>query len=140
MTVWIDAGGDRPLPGKVRLVEPSAFTRVSALGVEEQRVRVIADVDALATLGDGYRVETRVITWRGAVVAIPSSALFRDRDAWAVYVVEDGRARLRHVTIGHRGRSDVEVLDGVAVGSRVISHPNDRISDGTRIVARRGQP
>jgi HlyD family secretion protein len=141
MTVWIDAGGDRPLTGKVRLVEPSAFTRISALGVEEQRVRVIADVDAqLATLGDGYRVEARVITWRGDVVAIPSSALFRDRDAWAVYVVEDGRARLRRVTIGHRGRSEVELLGGVAAGSRVIAHPNDRISDGTRIEVRRGQP
>lgn len=140
MTVWIDAGGDRPLRGKVRLVEPSAFTRISALGVEEQRVNVIADVETqLVALGDGYRVETRIITWRGDVVAIPSSALFRDRDAWAVYVIEDGRARLRRVTIGHRGRSEVELLGGVEVGSRVIAHPNDRISDGTRVLARKGQ-
>ena len=131
-------GGDRSLTGQVRRVEPSAFTRISALGVEEQRVRVIATLDAPPpTLGDGFRVAARIITWRGDdVLAVPASAVFRDRGQWAVYVVAEGRARLQPITPGHRGRLAIEVVGGLAAGDRVIVHPGDRVRAGTRVVAR----
>jgi HlyD family secretion protein len=139
MAVAIEAwGGDRPLRGEVRRLEPSAFTRISALGVEEQRVRVIAAItDPPVALGDGFRVEARIFTWRGAdVVTIPASAVFRDREQWAVYVAEAGRARLRPVQLGHRGRLDVEIASGLAVGAVVILNPSDRISDAIAIESR----
>ena len=138
MTVALEGwGGDYPLRGVVHRIEPSAFTRISALGVEEQRVKVIAALaDPPAGLGDGFRVEARIFTWRGeAVVVVPASAVFRDRDRWAVYVVQDGRARLRPVALGHRGRLAVEIKGGVAVGAAVILNPSDRISDGVAIHA-----
>lgn len=139
MPVAIEAwGGEAALRGEVRRVEPSAFTRISALGVEEQRVKVIAEVrDPPAALGDGFRVEARIFTWRGdRVAAVPASAVFRNKDRWAVYAVEDGRARLRPIEIGHRGRLEVEVTGGLAVGAAVILHPTDRIGDGIAIAPR----
>jgi HlyD family secretion protein len=139
MPVAIEAwGGDQPLRGEVRRIEPSAFTRISALGVEEQRVKVIAAItDPPVVLGDGFRVEARIFTWRGAgVVTVPASAVFRDREQWAVYTAEDGRARLRPVQLGHRGRLDVEIAGGPAVGAVVILSPSDRIGDGIAIESR----
>lgn len=139
MPVTIEAwGGERALAGEVRRVEPSAFTRISALGVEEQRVKVIAAItDPPASLGDGFRVEARIFTWRGErVVTVPASAVFRDKERWAVYTVEGGRARLRPIELGHRGRQGVELASGLSPGALVILHPTDRISDGIAIERR----
>jgi HlyD family secretion protein len=139
MAVAIEGwGGERVLAGKVQRVEPSAFTRISALGVEEQRVKVIAAIDAPpATLGDGFRVDARIFTWRGdQVVTLPASAVFRDQARWAVYAVVAGHARLTAVELGHRGRLDVEVLGGLAPGAEVIPHPTDRIVDGIAVAPR----
>ncbi|HET9623768.1 MAG TPA: HlyD family efflux transporter periplasmic adaptor subunit, partial [Kofleriaceae bacterium] len=136
MAVAIDAwGGERSLTATVREVEPSAFTRISALGVEEQRVKVIADLpDPPAALGDGFRVEARIFTWRGErVLTVPASAVVRDHERWAVYAIEDGRARLRPIELGHRGRLDVEVTGGLAPAAEVILHPTDQIRDGTAV-------
>ncbi len=135
-------GGPEPLIGRVRVVEPSGFTKVSALGVEEQRVNVIADlVDPPRSLGDRYRVEARVVLWGAAqVLKVPLSALVRRGPDWAVLVVQDGRARARPVTIGHRGEFEVEVLGGLEPGDVVIRFPSDLIQDGTRVRARQGTP
>jgi HlyD family secretion protein len=139
MPVTFEAwGGERALAGRVRRIEPSAFTRISALGVEEQRVRVIAAIaDPPAALGDGFRVEARIFTWRGDhVLTVPASAVFRDKERWAVYAAEHGRARLRPVELGHRGRLDVELVSGLGEGAAVILHPTDRIADGIAIEPR----
>ncbi len=136
-------GGDRRLEGRVRLVEPSAFTKVSSLGVEEQRVNVLIDISdppqERASLGDGFRVEARIVTWEGdSVVQVPTAALFRVADAWAVFVADSQMARLRTVSIGHQNDVAAEVLDGLAEGEPVILHPSDKIDDGTQIVRRAG--
>jgi HlyD family secretion protein len=133
-------GGDHALQGHVRTIEPSAFTRVSALGVEEQRVHVVVDLDdpqdAWAALGDGFRVELRIVTWEGAnVLAIPSSAAFRRGDGWAAFVASEGVARVRPITPGRRNAADVQVLMGIDEGARVLVHPTDRVEDGVRIEA-----
>lgn len=134
-------GGDRVLEASVRLVEPSAFTKVSALGIEEQRVNVIADFksprEAYRALGDGFRAHAQIVIWeRQDTIKLPMSALFREKDGWVVFVVAEGRARSRAVTIGRRGRSEVEALGGVAEGDRVIVHPGDQVVDGVRVQAR----
>lgn len=131
-------GGETPIRARVRTVEPSAFTKTSALGIEEQRVNIIADfVDHPGPLGDGFRVEARIIIWKGEkVLTAPSASLFRHGNNWAVFVVEGRRARLREVTAGHRNPNEVEVLDGVKDGEKVILHPENLISDGTRISVR----
>ena len=131
-------GGGRPLAGRVRAVEPSAFTRISALGIEEQRVNVIVALgDTPPELGDGFRVEARILLWRGlSVTSVPASALFRSGGRWAVYAVEDGRARLRPVELGMRGRLEVELTAGLAPGASVVLYPGDRVEDGTRVTAR----
>ncbi len=132
-------GGDRPLEGRVRLVEPSGFTKISALGVEEQRVNVIIDLvdppDVWARLGDGFRVEASIIVWRGEdVLTIPGSALFRMEDGgWAVFRVEDGKARRAPVEIGRRNGLQAQILEGLAEGDRVIAHPSDLITDGVAV-------
>ncbi len=128
-------GGDQPLAGQVARVEPSAFTKISALGVEEQRVNVIVALASPPTsLGDGFRVDARIFTWRGTnVLAIPGSAVFRDRGHWAVYAIDGGKARLRRVELGHRGRLEVEVISGLAAGQQVVLHPSDRIRDGVEV-------
>lgn len=137
MEVWLQTSSAKPLRATVRVVEPSAFTRISALGVEEQRVNVIARLDQPSTLGDAFRVDARIITWRADdVLRLPASALFRDRGRWAVYVVDADRAHIHHVDVGHRGRLDVEVLGGVSDGARVIIHPSDRVRDGVRVEVR----
>ena len=133
-------GGEGALRGRVRRVEPSGFMKVSALGVEEQRVNVIVDFEDPAqaqALGDGYRVEVRIVVWEAAdVVKAPTSSLFRRGDDWAVFVVEGGRARLRAVQIGRRNGLEAQVLDGLKAGERVIVHPADTLADGQRVEPR----
>jgi HlyD family secretion protein len=134
----IEQWGGEPLAGRVVAIEPSAFTRVSALGVEEQRVNVILAIDdPPATLGDGYRVEARVSTWRGEdTLAVPASAVFRDGQAWAVYVLERERAHLRAVELGHRGRLHAQVLGGLAEHETVVLYPGERVREGSKVQVR----
>jgi HlyD family secretion protein len=133
-----DWGGEAPLRAIVRVVEPAGFTKTSALGVEEQRVNVIADfVDPPTSLGDGYRVETRTILWKSdSTLTIPWSALVRRGEDWGVYVVADGRATWRDVEVGHRGGVSAEIVNGLEAGIPVILHPSDRIQDGVRVSSR----
>jgi HlyD family secretion protein len=127
-------GGEGELSGSVTRIEPSAFTHLSALGVEEQRVNVVIAIrDPPATLGDGFRVEGRIVLWAGEALVVPGSAVFRDHDAWAVYAVEAGRAKLVHVELGRRGRLDVEIVRNLAAGAQVILHPGDAVTDGIRV-------
>ncbi len=130
-------GGDEPLRARVRRVEPSGFTKLSALGVEEQRVNVIADfVDPPGALGDGYRLEARIVVWHGDdVLRAPASAIFRRGGRWHVFAAADGRAQLRPVEIGHRGPDEVEIRSGLEAGDRLVLHPTDRVEDGVRIEA-----
>ncbi len=135
-------GGPQPLQGVVRLVEPSAFTKISALGVEEQRVNVIVDIttplEERRSLGDGFRVEARIVLWEADnVVLVPNAALFRRGSEWAVFVVENGRAALRIVQIGQQSQTEAQVLSGLEPGETVIIHPGDRIADGVRITSSR---
>src|SRR5262249_42008027 len=128
-------GGDEPLRGRVRLIEPAAFLKVSALGVEEQRVWVVADfVDPpqrRKTLGDAYRVEARVVIWEGDnVLKVPAGALFRHAGEWAVFRVADGKAHVCPVRVGRGNGLETEVLDGLAENDQVIVHPSDKIKDG----------
>jgi HlyD family secretion protein len=134
-------GGARELTAKVRRVEPSGFTKISALGVEEQRVNVILDFadpkDAWAALGDAYRVEVRIVLWEAEhALKVPTSALFRDRDEWAVYVVDGDRARKTIVQIDHQAGPEAEVTSGLTEGARVVEHPGDTLTDGARVRAR----
>jgi HlyD family secretion protein len=134
-------GGEGALEGVVRVIEPAGFTKVSALGVEEQRVWVIVAFTSPATqwqrLGDGYRVEASFIVWEGQdLLQIPGSALFRDGDGWAVYVVEQGKAVRRTVQTGQRTGLSAQIVEGIQVGEKVISHPDDRIRAGVRVTAR----
>ena len=134
-------GGEQALDARVRRVEPAGFTKVSALGVEEQRVNVILDLlpgDASPPLGDGFRVEVEVLLWQGdAVLQIPEGALFRASDGgWAVFVVEDQHARLRSVEIGHRDGLQAEVLSGVAEGEPVVLYPGEAVREGTLLEPR----
>lgn len=128
-------GGAEPLKGTVRLVEPYAFTKVSALGIEEQRVNVIVDFIARpALLGDGYRVLAKIVTWsKEEVLKIPISALFRQGENWSVFVVVKGKATRRTVTAGHRNQSEVEIVGGLAKGERVVLHPSNQLNDGMRV-------
>lgn len=137
--VEIDAwGGDQPLKGRVRLIEPFGFTKFSALGVEEQRVNVIVDFAepraAFERLGHGYRADVRIATWAARdVLRVPVSALFRSGPDWALFVIEDGRARLRKVKIGHINDTFGEVEAGVKAGDQVILHPGDKVADGVKV-------
>jgi HlyD family secretion protein len=131
-------GGPHPLEGMVKRVEPEGFLKISALGVEEQRVWVIVDItsppEEWRALGDGYRVEARFILWHGDnVPQIPASALFRVNGGWAVMTVEGGRAEVREVTVGHRTGLEAEITEGLEEGEWVITHPDDRLEDGTRV-------
>ncbi len=131
-------GGDLPLEGRVRVVEPAGFTKVSALGVEEQRVHVIAVIVSKPAgggrLGDGYRLEARFILWEGRdVLQVPAGALFRHGDGWAAFAIEKGRARIRPVGIGHRGSLGAEVVSGLSAGETVVVHPGDAVRDGVRV-------
>lgn len=134
-------GGRDPLEGIVRRVEPYGFTKISALGIEEQRVNVLVDITseerAWSRLGHGFRVETQIVLWEAdEVLHVPLTAIFRDGEEWAVFVDEDGIARRRKVSIGRSNGLQAEVEAGVALGTRVILHPTDRISDGVAVAAR----
>ena len=134
-------GGARPLEAHVRRVEPSAFTKISALGVEEQRVNVIVDIDEpkehWSSLGDGFRVEARISIWRGDdVLRVPASAVFRAQDSWASFVVEDGKAVTRPVEIGETSGLQTEVLSGLEEGEQVIAYPSDSVRDGVPVRSR----
>jgi HlyD family secretion protein len=134
-------GGVQALSGRVRQVEPSAFTKVSALGIEEQRVNVIIDLNeppaARRALGHGFRVLAKVVVYAAEdAVLVPAGALFREERHWAVFVAVDGRARLRQVEIGANDGRLAEVSDGLSEGESVVVYPNDRINDGVRIAPR----
>ncbi len=132
-------GGNAPIPAEVRLVEPSAFTKVSALGVEEQRVNVILDfLGAPQNLGDAYRVGVRVITWESPkTLKVPLSALFRRGENWNVFLASGNRAVHRQVKVGHRSDLEAEVLDGLKEGDLVIVHPSNELAEGSRIRVRK---
>ena len=134
--------GEPVLVGRVRLVEPAAFTKVSALGVEEQRVNVLIDfvspTAAWGNLGDGHRVDARItVDTREDAVLVPLSALFRNGDGWAVFVVDGGRARLRPTSTGPRNGKVAVVVGGLEPGAQVIAYPGDAVSDGARVEVRR---
>lgn len=134
-------GGDRPLPATVSLVEPAAFTKISALGVEEQRVKVRVEFEGglpqNEVLGDRYRVEARIVIWNAPdVLQIPSGALFRRGGDWMCYTLENRRATLRKVTIGHNNGISAEVLGGISAGERVILHPPDAVVAGAVVTPR----
>jgi HlyD family secretion protein len=136
-----DWGGLKDLDARVRLVEPSGFTKISALGVEEQRVNVILDLTSpraeWTALGDGFRVETAIVIWESqSVVKVPQAALFRRPEGWAAFVMRDGRARLTRVELGEGNDLETSVASGLEPGDRVILHPNESILDGARIAPR----
>ena len=142
--VVIDSwGGSAPLRATVRRIEPYGYTKVSALGIEEQRVNVIIDLlepyETWRRLGHGYRVEPRIVVWESQdTIRVPLSALFRQQGDWAVFVEKEGRAVLRKVQIDHQNGSQVQIVKGLDVGERVVLHPNERIADGSRIRTRVG--
>ena len=134
-------GGEVPLEGRVRLVEPAGFLKISALGVEEQRVNVIADFvtppEQRRTLGDAYRVEARIVVWEsGSVLKVPVGALFRTGGDWTVFAARGDRARLTRVQAGHGNGRETEVLGGLSAGDEVIVHPSDKIAHDVAITAR----
>ena len=126
--------GGAPLQGVVRVVEPSARTRVSALGVEEQRLTVVIDPASVPdALGDGYRLDASIVVWTGRVLTVPAGALMREGDAWHVFLVRDGRAVHRQVDVGHVGSGVAEVRAGLRPGERVVLFPPDVLRDGARV-------
>ncbi len=134
-------GGEEPLEGRVRLVEPAGFLKISALGVEEQRVNVIIDFPDRSKipveLGDQFRVEARIVTWEaGDVLQVPMSALFRRQGGWAVFRVREGKAELCPVKIGHKNGLRAEVLEGLDDEDQVIVHPGDQVANGVDVVPR----
>lgn len=139
--VIVERWGGDPLDAHVRLIEPSAFTRTSALGVEEQRINVVIDLDspreAWQRLGDGYRVETQIVIWEEAdVLRVPANAVFRHAGGWAVYAIEGGVARLTPVETGRRNGLEVQILGGVEEGDSLVAHPSDQVTDGISVEAR----
>jgi len=131
-------GGGQALEARVRWVEPAAFTKISALGVEEQRVNVVADLvtpAALRTnLGDNFRVEARIVIWEtNDTLKVPAGALFRRGEQWEAFVLDGARARLRKVAIGRSSGTETQVLDGLNAGEEAILYPGDRVRDGQRV-------
>jgi HlyD family secretion protein len=134
-------GGEKPLEARVRVVEPYGFTKVSALGVEEQRVYVVADiVDPISvrpSLGDGYRVEARIIIWeKPDALKVPAGAMSRRETQWTVFVVEGGKAKVRPVTVGRSNGLETEILSGLSEGEQVIVHAGDRVKEGVAVTPR----
>jgi HlyD family secretion protein len=132
-----NSGAETTLQGHVTTVEPSAFTKVSALGIEEQRVNIIGELDESSNvLGDGYRIDGRIVIWSAPnVLKVPITALFRTGDAWTVFLARENHAVLRQVQIGHRNENEAEVLSGIGEGEVVVLYPNDSLRDGTRITS-----
>ncbi|GCA52898.1 putative efflux system component YknX [Sinorhizobium sp. KGO-5] len=140
-SVRIDGWGGSSIKGRVNRVDPAGFVKVSALGIEEQRVRTIIDLldppDAWSALGHDYRVIVHVVTWRAEhVLTVPVAALFRNGEDWAVFAVKDGRARTTVVKIGQRNSRAAEVQSGLSAGDRVVLHPSDRIIEGVTVSKR----
>ncbi|MCH5373822.1 MAG: efflux RND transporter periplasmic adaptor subunit, partial [Planctomycetes bacterium] len=134
-------GGEAPLEGRVRRVEPFGFTKISALGIEEQRVNVIIDLvsprEQWERLGHGYQVDLKIVLWENdSVIKLPLTALFRSGNDWAVFVANDGVAERRVVQIGKRNGLDAEIMTGLNEGEQVILHPGDRIVDGVNVQSR----
>lgn len=137
-------GGAKTLDARVRRVEPSGFTKISALGVEEQRVNVILEfvdpADAWAALGDGYRVEARIVTWESTdVLKVPTGTLIRSGEDWAVYAIRNGMAEMVRVMLGHQNGQEAEVTSGLEAGETLILHPGDTIAPGVRVAPRQTQ-
>jgi HlyD family secretion protein len=135
-------GGEKPLEARVRLVEPSGFTKISALGVEEQRVNVIADfvgaVEQRSPLGDAFRVEARIVVWESDnVLKVPAGSLFRHGSSWAVYLLIGNVVQLREVNVGHNNGLEAEVLEGLNEGDRVVLHPSDKLRDRAYVTSRK---
>ena len=134
-------GGEQPLEGVVRIIEPVGFLKISALGVEEQRVLIISDFTSPAEqwqrVGDGYRVEARFVLWHeDDVLQVPASSLFRYKDGWAVFAVENNHAKRRVVKVGQRNGLTAQILEGVNEGEQVVNHPSDDVDDGRRVKQR----
>jgi HlyD family secretion protein len=134
----VESWGGPAVPAEVVRVEPAGFTKISALGIEEQRVRTIlglrGSAEALARLGHDYRVLVRITVYEaGEVLRVPISALFRSGEQWAVFAVKAGRARITPIEIGHRNSSFAAVKHGLAAGAVVVLHPSDRVADGVRV-------
>ena len=131
-------GGEQPLIGRVRLVEPAAFTKISALGVEEQRVNVVADLitplEARRSVGDNFRVEARIVVWEASsALKVPAGALFRQGDQWATFVFQNGRAQLRLVKVGRASGTETQILEGLQPGEEVVVYPGSRVKNGQRV-------
>lgn len=134
-------GGDRDIKAQVRIVEPSGYTKISALGVEEQRVNVILDfvddINLWRSLGDAFRVEASIIIDKAEnVLYVPVSSLFRHNEQWSVFRIEDGRAVITAVTVGRKNEWEAEILDGLNENDQVIIHPGNNVTDDTRVVER----
>jgi HlyD family secretion protein len=131
-------GGAKPLRARVRTIEPYGFTKVSALGIEEQRANVIADfIDSPDGLGDGYRLDARIVIWENPdVLKAPASSLFRVGQQWSTFVIENGRARVVPVEVGHRNTLEAEITKGLSVGATVILHPANDLKEGARVTPR----
>lgn len=132
-------GGGQALLARVRRIEPVGFTKISALGVEEQRVNVLADLVSPAEqwqrLGDGYRVDAEFLLSGGSALTVPNGALFRSGEDWALFRIEEGRARRKIVQLGRRSGLDAEILSGITAGDLIVVHPDDRVSEGGRVEA-----
>jgi HlyD family secretion protein len=142
--VRIDGWGGPPVRGRVSRIEPAGYVKVSALGIEEQRVRTVIDFvdppEAWSRLGHDFRVIVHVTVWSADdALTVPVSALFRKGDKWAVFAVRDGRARTTAVDIGQRNNRLAEVVSGLSEGDRVLLHPSDRVSDGVAVVERESE-
>jgi HlyD family secretion protein len=136
-------GGEAALKGRVRRVEPAAFTKISALGVEEQRVLVLSDLvdlpEMAKSLGDRFRVEARVAVWHAdEVVIVPAGAIFREGNIWKTYLFRDGMAQLTTLEVGHTDGRSTEIISGLRAGDEVLLHPPDTIKDKTRVKKREG--
>jgi HlyD family secretion protein len=138
--VRIDGWGGRSIDGRVVRVDPAGFLKISALGIEEQRVRTTIDfsgpTEEWSRLGHDYRVIVHVTVWAGDVLNVPVAALFRQGEQWAVYSVNNGRAQVTELTIGHRNNRIAEVVSGLSAGDRVVLHPSDKISRGVVVTQR----
>ncbi len=138
----VNWGGEEKLDGRVRIVEPSGFTKLSALGVEEQRVNVVVDLlasrEERLSLGDGFRVDARIVVWEGDdILSVPTSSLFRQDRNWVLFrVTAQGTAELTHVTIGENNGIDAQVLEGVQEGDAIVVHPSDDVLDGVAVQQR----
>jgi HlyD family secretion protein len=139
--VTVEQWGGEPAKARVRRVEPAAFTKVSALGVEEQRVLVLSDfvaqTPALKALGDRYRVEVRVVVWQSDdTLLVPAGALFREGSEWKTFVFDAGKAKSAIVKAGRTDGRMMQVLEGLKPGDEVLMHPPDSVIDGSEVVKR----